>query len=60
MIANLSLSGRHVATELHDVGGVPVLIAELIRGGLVDGGARTVEGPTLAEATAAAPAPDGG
>jgi dihydroxy-acid dehydratase len=59
VIASLSPSGRHVATELHEVGGVPVLIAELIRAGFVDGDAPTVEGPTLAEATAAAPTPDG-
>jgi dihydroxy-acid dehydratase len=36
-----------------------VLIAELIRAGLLDGGAPTVEGGTLADATAAAPPPDG-
>ena len=35
------------------------MIAELIRSGLVDGAAPTVDGTTLAEATAAAPAPDG-
>jgi dihydroxy-acid dehydratase len=59
VIANLTPSGRYVATDLHDAGGVPVLIAELIRAGLVDGDAPTVEGPTLAEATADAPMPDG-
>ena len=59
VLASLSPSGSHVATDLHDVGGVPVVIAELVRAGLVDGSAPTVEGMTLAEATAAAPAPDG-
>ena len=59
VIANLTPSGRHVATDLQDAGGVPVLIAELIRGGLVDGDAPTVAGPSLAAATAHAPAPDG-
>jgi dihydroxy-acid dehydratase len=59
VVANLSPSGVHVATELHEVGGVPALLRELVAAGLVDGGAPTVEGPTLAEATARAPAPDG-
>jgi dihydroxy-acid dehydratase len=59
VIGNLSPSGRHVATELHDIGGAPVVIAELIRAGLFDGDAPTVGGGTLAEATTAAPAPDG-
>jgi dihydroxy-acid dehydratase len=48
-----------VATELHDIGGVPVVVAELIRAGLVDGAAPTVTGGTLAEATTGAAAPDG-
>jgi dihydroxy-acid dehydratase len=59
VIGNLSPSGSHVATELHDIGGVPVVVAELIRAGLVDGDAPTVTGGTLAEATAGAAAPDG-
>jgi dihydroxy-acid dehydratase len=59
IVANLTPSGLHVATELHEVGGVPALIREVVRGGYVDGGAPTVEGPTLAEATTGAPAPDG-
>jgi dihydroxy-acid dehydratase len=59
IIANLSPSGVHVATELHEVGGIPALLRELIRNGLVDGTAPTLEGANLAEATAAAPAPDG-
>src|SRR5581483_10282548 len=56
--ANLTASGVHVATELHDAGGGPSLLRELVASGLVDGSAPTVEGSTLAEATAAAPAPD--
>jgi dihydroxy-acid dehydratase len=59
VIGSLSPSGHHVATDLHDVGGVPVVIAELIRAGLVDGDAPTVTGATLAEASAGAAAPDG-
>ena len=40
-------------------GGTATLIRELIRGGHVDGAAPTVDGRTLAEATADAPEPDG-
>jgi dihydroxy-acid dehydratase len=59
VIASLTPGGRYVATDLHAAGGVPVLIRELVAAGLVDGEAPTVEGATLAEASAAAPAPDG-
>jgi dihydroxy-acid dehydratase len=59
IVANLTPSGLHVATELHEAGGVPALLRELVRGGYVDGAAPTVEGSTLADATAAARAPDG-
>jgi dihydroxy-acid dehydratase len=47
VIANLSPSGTHVATDLHDAGGVPVLTTELVRAGLVDGAAPTVDGGTI-------------
>ena len=59
VLTSLSPAGPHVATDLDAVGGVPVLAAELIRAGLVDGSAPTVAGPTLADATAAAAPPDG-
>ncbi len=59
VIANLSPSGRYVATDLHAVGGAPVLVRELIGAGRLDGGRPTVEGATLADRTAGAPAPDG-
>jgi dihydroxy-acid dehydratase len=58
-IASLAPSGRWVAEDLHAAGGAGVVIAELIRGGLLDGDALAVQGGTLADATAAAPAPDG-
>jgi dihydroxy-acid dehydratase len=58
-IASLAPSGRWVAEDLHAAGGAGVVIAELIRGGLLDGEAPAVQGGTLADATAAAPAPDG-
>ncbi|HET9737117.1 MAG TPA: dihydroxy-acid dehydratase [Solirubrobacteraceae bacterium] len=59
VIASLAPSGRYLATDLHAVGGAPAVLAELIRAGLVDGDAPAVEGGTLAERTAGAPAPDG-
>jgi len=59
VLASLSPGGRHVAETLHRAGGVPALIRELVAGGFLDGEAPTVAGPSLAEATAAAPAPDG-
>jgi dihydroxy-acid dehydratase len=59
VIASLTPSGRYVATDLHEVGGAPVVIAELIRGGLIDGDAPAVGGGTLADGTAGAAAPDG-
>ena len=58
-IASLAPSGRWVAEDLHAAGGAAAVIAELIRGGLLDGEAPAVQGGTLADATAAAPAPDG-
>jgi dihydroxy-acid dehydratase len=59
VIASLTPGGLHVATELDDAGGVPVLIRELIRAGRVDGDAPVVAGGTLAEAVAGAADPDG-
>ncbi len=59
VIADLVPAGRWVAEDLHRAGGTATLIRELIRGGQVDGDAPTVDGRTLAEATADAPAPDG-
>jgi dihydroxy-acid dehydratase len=57
-IASLAPSGRWVAEDLQRAGGTATVIAELIRAGLFDGEAPTIEGHTLAEATAEAPAPD--
>jgi dihydroxy-acid dehydratase len=58
-IASLAPSGRFVAEDLHRAGGTAAVIAELIRAGLIDGDAPTVDGGTLAEATSEASAPDG-
>jgi dihydroxy-acid dehydratase len=56
-------AGRFVMSDLDRVGGVPVVIKELLEAGLLDGDALTVTGKTLAENIAAmpaqVPAPDG-
>jgi dihydroxy-acid dehydratase len=56
-------AGRFVMSDLDRVGGVPVVIKELLEAGLLDGDAITVTGKTLAENIAempvAVPAPDG-
>jgi dihydroxy-acid dehydratase len=59
VLASLVPGGEHVAEEFHRAGGTRTLMRELIAGGLVDGEAGTVDGRTLAEASADAPAPDG-
>jgi dihydroxy-acid dehydratase len=59
VIASLTPGGRFMAEDLHRAGGTATIIRELIRGEHFDGSAPTVDGPTLAEATASADAPDG-
>jgi len=58
VIGNLSPSGRHVAVDLDEVGGAPVVVRELAAAQLVDGAAPTVEGPALGDLAARATAPD--
>jgi dihydroxy-acid dehydratase len=48
-IANLQPGGTRVMKDLHDVGGVPVVMKRLLDAGLVDGDAMTVTGRTVAE-----------
>jgi dihydroxy-acid dehydratase len=54
-------AGRFVMQDLDRVGGVPVVMLELLDAGLLDGDCRTVTGRTVAENLAALdiPAPDG-
>ena len=59
LIGNLRPGGRYLAKDVHEIGGVPVIIKALIAGGHIDGDCPTVTGATLAEAVAAAPDPDG-
>ena len=49
-IANLQPGGERVMNDLHEVGGVPVVLRELLDADLLHGDARTVTGETMAEA----------
>jgi dihydroxy-acid dehydratase len=52
-IANLQPGGTRVMEDLHDVGGVPVIIRRLVEGSYMNGDAMTVTGRTIAEELAA-------
>ena len=56
MITNLQPHGPYAMTSLHAIGGVPVVMKELLRNGLLHGDVLTVTGKTLAENLAAVPA----
>ena len=59
VIASVRPSGVYVMSELDQVGGVPVILRELLSAGLLDGDAMTVNGRTLGENVADAFQPDG-
>src|SRR5580693_1320740 len=59
VIASMRPSGLYVMSELDQIGGVPVILRELLSAGLIDGDAITVNGRTIEENVADAPAPDG-
>jgi dihydroxy-acid dehydratase len=48
-IGDLKPGGRYVMKDLHDVGGVPVLMKALLDGGFLHGDCITVTGRTIAE-----------
>ena len=49
VIADLKPSGRYVATDLHRVGGIPLVMRMLLDAGLLHGDCLTVTGKTVAE-----------
>lgn len=49
LIADLKPGGRYLAKDVHDVGGVPIVLAALLEGGHLHGDTLTVTGKTLAE-----------
>ena len=59
LIANLNPGGKYLALDVHHIGGAGVILAELLRGGFIDGSALTITGQTLGEALAGVDAPDG-
>jgi dihydroxy-acid dehydratase len=56
LLANLQPHGPYAMTSLHAIGGVPVVMKELLGAGLLHGDVMTVTGKTLAENLAAVPA----
>jgi dihydroxy-acid dehydratase len=48
-IADLKPGGKYVALDVHNVGGIPVIIKALLDAGLLHGDCLTVTGKTLAE-----------
>jgi dihydroxy-acid dehydratase len=48
-IADLQPGGTHVMNDLHELGGVPVVVRRLLEAGLIHGDAMTVTGRTVAE-----------
>ena len=55
LIANLQPHGPYAMVSLHRLGGVPVVMKELLEHGFLHGGALTVTGRTLAENLRATP-----
>ena len=41
--------GKYLAKDLHDIGGVPIIMKALLDGGFLDGSCLTVTGKTLKE-----------
>ncbi len=58
-IGDLKPGGRYVMKDLHDVGGVPVLMKALLDGGYLHGDCMTVTGKTVAENLAGVVFPTG-
>ena len=61
VFCDLKPSGRYVATDLHEVGGIPRVMKMLLKAGLLHGDCLTVTGKTIAENLADEPdAPNAG
>ncbi len=55
VICDLKPSGRYVATDLHQAGGIPQVMKLLLDAGLLHGDCKTIEGKTLSELLAPVP-----
>ena len=60
LLVNVQPAGQHLGEDFHRAGGLPTVMKELLRHGLLDGDAFTITGQSTAANVAAAPAPDGG
>jgi len=56
VLADLKPSGKYVATDLHRVGGIPLVMKMLLSRGLIHGDCLTVTGKTVAENLSRVPA----
>jgi dihydroxy-acid dehydratase len=54
IVASMTPGGRYTAVDIHEAGGVALVARELLRGGLLDGATRNVDGRTLAQIADAA------
>jgi dihydroxy-acid dehydratase len=59
LIGDLKPGGQYTAADLHQAGGVTVLLRELLAAGLIDGSAITVTGRSLGEEIERQPPPPG-
>jgi dihydroxy-acid dehydratase len=59
VIASMRPAGHYVMSELDRIGGLPVVLRELLSAGLVDGDAIAINGQTLGQNVADALDPDG-
>lgn len=59
LLANIHPAGKHLAEEFHRGGGVPVVMAELLRNHLLEGDGLTVTGKVVAENLNGVAKPDG-
>jgi dihydroxy-acid dehydratase len=59
LIASLRPGGIYHAKDVYDIGGVPVLIKEMLKNSILHGECLTADGRTLVDATSDAAAPDG-
>jgi dihydroxy-acid dehydratase len=55
VLCDLKPSGKYVATDLHRVGGVPLIMKMLLERGLLHGDCMTITGKTIAETLANVP-----
>jgi dihydroxy-acid dehydratase len=53
VVADMQPGGRFTASDIHDAGGVALVMRELLKRGLLHGDAPTVDGRTIAEIAAA-------